>query len=191
MLSKRYAHLVVSSTLYSMVEFNVALNLPIKACSLSTEDGLCIQEDLCKWQDINSSDREQWRESVLYDLFAAHITPILAMLNKTSRVSSSILWENVAIRINSNYQKMLAKKIGSVKIERLNSDFNFLKSASGALFNLKENPIKDYLKIGEELKLNPVRETCCMYYKLNEDVETVSYCGICPIKNKQLGETGV
>jgi ferric iron reductase protein FhuF len=188
MLSKRYAYLVVSSTLFSMVEFNCALNLPLKACALSKERKLCIQLGLCKLQEVKSMEREQWREKVLRDLFSDHITPVLKILQKTSRVPSSILWENVAIRINSIYRKTLAKELGPLKVERLNSDFNFLKSASGDLFNLKENPIKHYLKIGEELSLNPCRKTCCMYYKLEEDVEGIGYCSICPIKNKQTKE---
>jgi ferric iron reductase protein FhuF len=52
MLSKRYAYLVVSSTLYSMVEFNCALNLPVQACALSKERKLCIQAGMCKWQEV-------------------------------------------------------------------------------------------------------------------------------------------
>jgi ferric iron reductase protein FhuF len=185
MLSKRYAYLVVSSTLYSMVEFNCALHMPVKACALSKERKLCIQANMCKWQEIKSMDRELWRENVLLDLFASHITPVLEMLKKTSRIPSSILWENVAIRINSIYRKTLAKELDSVKIERLNSDFNFLKNASGDLFNLNENPIKQYLKIGDELKLNPCRKTCCLYHKLKVDVEGIGYCDNCPIKSKQ------
>lgn len=185
MLSKRYAYLVVSSTLYSMVEFNCAPHLPVKACALTNEQNLCIQQDMCKWQEITSMEREQWRERVLHDLFSFHITPVLDVLKKTSRVPISILWENVAIRINSIYRKTLAKELEPIKIERLKSDFNFLKNTSGDLFNLKENPIKQYLKIGEEIKLNPYRKTCCMYYKLEKDVEGIGYCGICPIKSKK------
>ncbi|WP_168733982.1 IucA/IucC family C-terminal-domain containing protein [Metabacillus sediminilitoris] len=190
-LSKRYAYLVVSSTLYSMVEFNCVLNLPVKACALSKERQLCIQAGMCKWQEVKSIEREQWRENVLRDLFASHITPVLNILRKASRVPSSILWENVAIRVNSIYRKILAKESDPMKIERLNSDFHFLKNASGNLFNLEENPIKHYLKIGEELKLNPCRKTCCMYYKLEEDVEGIGYCGNCPIKNRQTKVRGV
>jgi len=190
MLSKRYAYLVVSSTLYSMAEFNCVLNLPVKACALTKERKLCIQAGMCKWQEVKGMEREQWRENVLRDLFSSHITPVLNILKKTSRVPSSILWENVAIRINSIYRKILAKELDQDKIERLNSDFNFLKSASGNLFNLKENPIKHYLKIGEDLRSNPYRKTCCMYCKLEEDVEEIGYCGNCPIKSKQTKERG-
>ncbi|WP_445505831.1 IucA/IucC family C-terminal-domain containing protein [Niallia sp. 03091] len=170
MFSKRYAYLVVSSTLYSMVEFNGILHFPVKACTLSRERKLCIQTGMCKWQEVKSMKREQWRENVLRDLFSSHITPVLEILNKTSRIPTSILWENVAIRINSIYRKILAEECDPIKIERVNSDFHFLKNASGDLFNLKENPITYYLKIGEELKLNPCRKTCCMYYKLEKDV---------------------
>ena len=186
MLSKRYAYLVVSSTLYSMVEFNCALHLPVKACALSKERTLCIQAGMCKWQEAKSMEREQWRENVLRTLFTSHITPVLTILNKTSRIPSSILWENVAIRINSIYRKTLAKETDLVKIERLNSDFHFLKNASGDLFHLKANPIKPYLKIGEELIINPCRKTCCLYYKLEKNVEGVGYCSNCPIKSKQI-----
>lgn len=183
MLSKRYAYLVVSSTLYSMVEFNGALNLPVTACTLTKERKLSIQAGMCIWQEAKSLDREQWRENVLRDLFSYHITPVLDILKKTSRISSSILWENVAIRINSIYRKTLARELDPVKIVRLKSDFHFLKNASGDMFNLKENPIKPYLKIGEELKLNPCRKTCCLYYKLEK--EGVVHCSNCPIKSIQ------
>jgi ferric iron reductase protein FhuF len=185
MFSKRYAHLVVSSTLYSMVEFNCILNLPIKACSLSKERKLYIQSGEYKWQEVKGIERELWRENVLHDLFSSHITPVLDVLKKTSHLPSTILRENVAIRINSIYRKILAKELDPVKIERVNSDFNFLKNAQGSLFNLKENPIKHYLKIGEELRLNPWRTTCCTYYKLEEDVEGIGYCSNCPIESKK------
>jgi ferric iron reductase protein FhuF len=185
MISKRYAYLVVSSTLYSMIEFNCALNLPVKACALSEDRKLCISADLCKWQEIETLGRVEWRESVLRELFKFHITPVLEVMKKTSRLPSSILWENVAIRINSIYRKILAKKLDAVKTERVYSDFNFLKNAKGDLFGLPENPIQQYLKIGEALKLNPFRKTCCMYYKLEVDSEGIGYCGNCPIKKKQ------
>ncbi len=185
MLSKRYAYLVVSSTLYSMVHFNCALNLPVTACSLSNERKLCIQSAKCKWQEVSSLEREQWRENVLRDLFSGHITPVLNTLRKTSRVPSAILWENVAIRINSVYKKTLAKEVNPIKIERLISDFDFLKNASGDLIDLTENPIKPFLKIGEELAVHPIRKTCCMYYKLDKNSKEISYCGNCPIKYKQ------
>jgi ferric iron reductase protein FhuF len=185
MLSKRYAYLVVSSTLYSMVEFNCVLHLPVKACSLSTERKLCIKQDMCKWQEIRSMEREQWRENILYELFSTHITPVLEILKRTSRIPSSILWENIAIRINSIYRKIRAKEFDQIKIDRLNSDFNFLKSAGGDLFNLHENPIKKHLKTEEELRLNPIRKTCCMYYKLGEDLEGIGYCEICPQKTNK------
>jgi ferric iron reductase protein FhuF len=185
MLSKRYAYLIVSPTLYSMVQFNYALNLPIKACSLSKDRKLCIQIDLCKFEDLKSLERDSWREHVLRCLFSSHITPILDILKKISLIPSSILWENVAIRVNSIYRKTLTKELDPIKIERLNSDFDFLKNASGDLFNLKENPINQYLKIGEELNLNPCRKTCCMYYRLEEDVEGITYCSNCPIKSRR------
>jgi ferric iron reductase protein FhuF len=65
MLSKRYAYFVVSSTLFSMVEFNAALNLPVKACALNKERKLCIEAGKCSWQEPKNVEREQWSENVL------------------------------------------------------------------------------------------------------------------------------
>nr|WP_272467360.1 IucA/IucC family C-terminal-domain containing protein [Terrihalobacillus insolitus] len=185
MLSKRYAYLVVSSTLYSMIKFDSVLTLPMGACTLSNERKLCVQAAMCSWREAQIADRDQWRENVLGDLFAGHITPFIGMLQKTSRVPSTILWENVAVRINSTYRKLMKNKLNHRQMESLYSDFYFLKKAGGDLFGLKENPIKNYLKIGEELSLNPSRKTCCLYQKLEKDVEGIGYCANFPVRNKQ------
>lgn len=188
MLAKRYAFLVVSSSLFTMAEYNSALSLPVDACTLSTNRHLYIQSNKCKWQEVKTKEREQWREVVLRDLFSSHITPFIETLNKSNRIPLSILWENTAVRINSVYRKALARDLPPIKTERINSDFNFLKNAPGELFDLKENPISSYLKIGEELKNNPYRKTCCLYYKLKEDAEGINHCSNCLIignKTKQ------
>lgn len=185
MFSKRYAYFIAASTLYSMVQYNSALKLPIEACALSKERELCIKIKHCSWEETSDLGREKWRVNILRPLFSEHITPILTILQKTSRLSTSILWENIAIRINSVYRKLLSKDLEMVKINRLNSDFQFLINAQGDIFDLKENPIKNYLKIGEELELNPYRKTCCMYHQLAEDIEGIGYCGICPIRIKR------
>jgi ferric iron reductase protein FhuF len=186
MIAKRYAYLVVSSSLYCMIYFNGIPNLPVHACTLSHDRKLYIQPKMFTFQDIRGKDREQWRELVLRSLFSNHITPFINVLHSTARIPTSILWDNVAVRINSIYRKMIAKGMDDVKLERLYSDFHFLKNASGDLFNLDENPIKEFLKIGEDLKLNPIRKTCCMYYKLEKDVEGIGFCANCPIRHKKL-----
>lgn len=164
--------------------------MPITACALSKERKLYIQEDMCKWLEVKSMERERWREIVLHDLFSSHITPILNSLKMTSRISLDILWENIAIRINSMYYRTLKEERDSDKIDKMNSDFTFLKNTSGELFHLKENPIKQYpikqyLKLGEDFKTNPYRKTCCMFYKLKENTEGILYCKACPIGNKK------
>jgi ferric iron reductase protein FhuF len=92
-----------------MVEFNAALNLPVKACALNKERKLCIEAGKCSWQEPKNVEREQWSENVLCAVFSENITPVLDILQKTSGIPSSILWENVAVRINSVYRKTLAK----------------------------------------------------------------------------------
>ncbi|MCK0471713.1 IucA/IucC family C-terminal-domain containing protein [Halalkalibacter sp. APA_J-10(15)] len=182
MLSKRYAYLVVSSTLYSMVELNGAPCFPMKACALTEKRALCINEDDCPWQEAHAN-REEWRTAVFQELFANHLTPLLLALQRVSRMPQSILWENVAVRINSTYRKALDDCAeNETKKQSIYDDFLFLKGADGELFQLKENPIKPYLKIGEELHSNPTRQTCCMYYRLKKEGGKVSYCKVCPVK---------
>ncbi|USK83729.1 IucA/IucC family C-terminal-domain containing protein [Peribacillus asahii] len=185
MFSKRYAYLVVASTLYSMVEFNGVFVLPLKACSFSTKQTLSIQEYLCQWNQGMDGTREQWREKLLQELFSNHITPVWNMLKKISGISSAILWENLAVRINSVYRKVLEQEVTSIKKQRVDSDFHYLKGASGELFDLLENPISRFLKIGEELHIHPDRQTCCLYYQLKEDMEGIGYCTNCPIGRKR------
>lgn len=184
MLIKRYAHVVVSSTLYSMVTSNRALHLPLEACTLSKDRKLYIVIEKCGWQEGNNKPRDDWRKSVLTALFSTHMTPILQLMKKFSRIPSSILWENVAIRVNSVYRKTMAKDLTLIQVEHVKSDFHFLKHAPGEVFGLRENPISQYLKIGDELKLYPTRKTCCLYCKLEDDVEAIGYCSICPLKSK-------
>jgi len=179
---KRYAYLVVASALYSMVEFNSVLYIPVSACGMDLEQKLCIQPNACEWHDAKGYERDQWRESVLRDLFTSQITPMVLILNRVTGISLSILWENVAIRINSIYRKMSTNVQDEVKLERINSDFYYLQHANGDLFQLKNNPLTSYLKIGVELKENPFRKTCCLYYKVEEDAEGSGYCDNCPYR---------
>lgn len=58
----------------------------------------------------------------------------------------------------------------------------------GNLFDLQENPLKQYLKIGDELKISPYRKTCCMYHRLEEDVEEIGYCHNCLLRKKRRGK---
>ncbi|WP_240377342.1 IucA/IucC family C-terminal-domain containing protein [Bacillus piscicola] len=187
MFSKRYAHLVVASTLYSMAVYNGAFHLPVKACSLSEDRKLCIRQELCPWEEARHLDREPWRKKVLGRLFMCHLTPIFHILEKNSRLPASILWENAATRMNSVYRKILTSKPGPVVEERLYNDFCFLKETDGTLFQLAENPLAPYLKIEENLEL-PQRKTCCLYYTLEKETEDLRFCRNCPTKSRRYAD---
>lgn len=184
MISKRYAYLIATSTVYSMITYNQALSLPLHACSLSSSRSLFIQKEHCHWSN-GEQEREKWRERVLQQLFAEHLTPVLNTLNRVSRLPASILWENVVVRLHSVYRDVEKADPDPLQRERLIRDFAFLKSAPGSLFGLDQNPIAPYLKIGEERTANPYRKTCCLYYKLGENKQNGVYCRVCPLsKNK-------
>ncbi|MBB6451080.1 ferric iron reductase protein FhuF [Geomicrobium halophilum] len=181
---KQYARFTVASTLYSMGAYNCALSLPMQACMFSSERKLCVQEEACPFKQWEQWDREAWRENLLRELFSYHITPMVSVFKDTTRVSSNILWENVAVRVNSVYRKALANEPSPEKQWQLTSDFYYLKQADGSLFQWERNPIRSYLKIDPDSTNTHYRQTCCLYHRLEEDPEGIGYCNNCPIGKK-------
>ncbi|WP_160112573.1 IucA/IucC family C-terminal-domain containing protein [Salicibibacter kimchii] len=181
---KQYTRFVVASTLYSIGTYNCALSLPVQACMFSRERKLCVQERACPFQKWEHWEREGRREQLLRELFSYHITPMISVLNNTTRVSANILWENVAVRVNSLYRKALANEPSQERQWQLTNDFYYLKHADGDLFKWEGNPIRAYLKNVPDSTSMHYRQTCCLYHRLEEDPEGIGYCNNCPIGNK-------
>ncbi|QDI92531.1 ferric iron reductase [Salicibibacter halophilus] len=181
---KQYARSVVASTLHSIGSYNCALSLPTHACMFSNERKLCVQEGSCRFQAWEQGEREAWRESLLRELFSYHITPLIGVLRNTSRVSVHILWENVAVRVNSVYRKALAAETCQERKKQLSSDFYYLQDAEGDLFQWDQNPISPYLKSPPDSSATHYRQTCCLYHRLKEDPEGIQFCNNCPIGKK-------
>lgn len=181
---KRYARLVAASTLTTAGVDNCALSLPPEACFFTRDKKLRVSEDLCQWRSWSQWDREGWRTIIFMELFAKNLAPLVAQLERVSFLKASVLWENVAVRVNSVYRKAMLKEKNEGNRQRMISDFQFLKQAGGDLFALETNPLSRYLYLDDEGAV-PVRSTCCMYYRLEKDKEGIGYCGNCPCRKKQ------
>ncbi|RCW76862.1 ferric iron reductase protein FhuF [Saliterribacillus persicus] len=181
MFSKRYALMVASSSLYTLALHNKAMHLPIHKVSWNSEGKLYLSNSARIVQDLKDQDRTESRYELFYTLFSENITPMIANLQEVSRIKSAILWENIAVRINSIYRKMLARDLDAATIERIYQDFEYLKYADGALFHLNTNPLTSFLKIGIDLEENPLRKTCCLFHQLDKNRPEKKCCLNCPL----------
>lgn len=180
---KRYAFLTAAPLLYAMSVYNRGLDFSIKNCSL--ESSL----DFPRLDHVSlihvdavipvTNIRQVWRDAVIQALFAENIGKIIQVMSKVAKVPKLILWENVAIRVFSLYEKRISETEDQEVQARAQADFQYLiHHASGALFGEKRNPIsRFYSKPTLSSNVNSpirVRKTCCFYYDI------VEYCSNCP-----------
>jgi len=188
---KRYAFLAVMS-LYAMTALNKKLNVSLDNVKMEpAEQGKdWLPSFSLKDAEVLSSgsneNRPKWRKSVLKDLFANSIYPMISKLEKTVGISKLILWENIAVYLFWLYETELKDS------DNANSkdDFRYLiLEAEGQIFGAYNlNPLqkffteKMYLKErDEEVR---IRKTCCFSYQLPAGKR----CKTCPCTH--LGKDG-
>ena len=77
-------------------------------------------------------------EKVVRELFTECVTPLLDVLNRTTKLSYRILWENVAVRINSLYRSMMREAEEPAVKQRVREDYLYLKQAAGDVLELSK-----------------------------------------------------
>ncbi|MDG5472493.1 IucA/IucC family C-terminal-domain containing protein [Jeotgalibacillus sp. ET6] len=113
-----------------------------------------------------------WKTTV----FAHHLTPMVEQFSKTCRIPQKILWENIAVRLQSVFRK----KSTHYPHSQLQDLFDEMTEVDAEWSGCKENPFTKYLQRPEDWQTIPVRETCCRLYQLKEGQEQ-PYCGNCPL----------
>ncbi|MFB8735692.1 IucA/IucC family C-terminal-domain containing protein [Bacillus sp. SL00103] len=181
MFSKRYAYLAVSSSLYMMTLYDVVYQFPPEACVFREDRKIEIDESLCSFVPLEG-DRNEWREQVVHALFTECVTPLLDVLKRTSRLPHTILWENVAVRINSLYRDMMREAERSCGEAARARGLSVSEASDGDVFKQKQNPFHHSLNLDDSLLETSNRKTCCMYYKLEKKSESLDYCLVCPLK---------
>lgn len=184
MFSKRYAYLAVSSSLYLMTLYDGVYQFSPAACAYREDRKIELDETLCSFVPIEGN-RHEWREQVVHALFTQCVTPLFDVLHRTSRLPYSILWENVAVRINSLYRSLIQEEENLAVKQRVQEDYLFLKQAAGDVFGVQQNPFQHSLNLDDSLLETSNRKTCCMYYKLEKKSESLDYCLVCPIEKKK------
>lgn len=184
--SKRYAFLVVASSLYAMSKYNKGLDFSIQNSNIEAEANKEKWISSIRLTNLEASsstgqNREAWRDQVLKNIFDGHLTKVWHSISNVSQVPMAILWENTAVRVFSLYEKKIGEGETKEENSRIQKDFKYLiYDASATLFGEKENPLtKFYTPMTTSTSTNEpvrIRKTCCYYY----EVSCGEFCAACP-----------
>ncbi|MEH2920282.1 IucA/IucC family C-terminal-domain containing protein [Samsonia erythrinae] len=198
LLAKRIGFLTTTASLYAMSVYNKRLNMTLDNCVL--EFGHDRQwTSTMPLYDLTVSQpewgmRDAWRDSLFDMLFAQHLSPVLHSLSAVSGAPLRMLWENVAVRVFSLYERRIewddpaaVCAPGMMLAQQVQQDFDALLAAPGERFGCEDNPLKPFFRTktsvpvaGCSLTFREVRfrRTCCFYYKTSQPQE---YCQNCPL----------
>ncbi|WP_273716951.1 IucA/IucC family C-terminal-domain containing protein [Alkalihalobacillus pseudalcaliphilus] len=175
MFSKRYAFLVLTASTHVCLNLKGCIYWNQQASYYTTDKNLALISENVGL--VREPEFEACMDLYLEKTFQENLTPILNQLHATTRLPLKILWENVAVRINSIFRKIVKKVDDEIERDRIIAVFNQIKYAEPRYFALEKNPLTPYLQLDGEK-----RKTCCMYYKLERCLETGEYCLVCPLK---------
>ncbi|MGV3466689.1 MAG: IucA/IucC family C-terminal-domain containing protein [Heyndrickxia sp.] len=187
LLTKRMAFYAVIH-LYTMSVLNKRLNVDIKEMKLveKEDDSLWLPDFYLGNFVITElyDNRNQWRATIVENLFAHFFHPLIEALREATRFSKMVMWENIAIYVFWLYESLLKEEKDKEIIQRIEDDFCFImQKAEGALFGpYIQNPLarfdreKTYREeINEWIR---VRKTCCLSNLL--EAKDGKRCSTCP-----------
>lgn len=201
MLAKRYAFVAVVPALHAMSWFDKGLRLLPGQCRLVSPDYGSGEHGKTRFPLLTlgeapitapaAAGREQWRDQVLSELFAGHVSPFFRALAEAGQVPMAILWENAYVRIAPLYEE---EGIGDPQIRE---DYVYIvNQAPASLFGERRNPFKAFagaavgamsaMSTASGMSTIPaasgpqMRKTCCLYYEMAPE-----YCRKCPKTPRQ------
>ncbi|TGB03772.1 IucA/IucC family C-terminal-domain containing protein [Halobacillus salinus] len=171
MIVKRYAKVYLDEVMDGLVFASEFPVVSLEACRFTEELNLIVDEAQVRTVD---SRREAWR-----GVFSEHLTPVVDSLHKATRLPLIILWENIAVRMNSYLRKAVQKNPDQAwMVQEVAAE---LREREGDVFGLERNPLAEYLAPCEALTTQVMRKTCCYYHKLQKEKE-LPYCLVCPVQ---------
>ncbi|OLO05429.1 MULTISPECIES: IucA/IucC family C-terminal-domain containing protein [Salinicola] len=186
LLSKRLGFLLTGAPLYALSICDRRLDLSASNCVIeyAYDDGVWTSS-LPLWtlesEALAASRRHSARRETLHVLFAQTIVPLWQRLREVGGVPERILWENLAVRVYSLYERRLTGLACTHAIQRRDEDYRFLLAADPSLFGLDFNPLARFFHARTRPEDNDsvrFRRTCCLYFKATCPRE---YCQACPL----------
>lgn len=187
LITKRMAFYAVIH-LYTMSVLNKRLSVDVMELRLieKDEDSLWLPDFYLGNFVISESNdnRNQWRATIVENLFANFFHPLIEALRETTRFSKMVMWENIAIYIFWLYESLLKEEKNKDIKTRIEEDFCFImQKAEGTLFGpYLQNPLarfdRDKIYREEFNEWIRVRKTCCLSNLL--DAKDGKRCSTCP-----------
>ncbi|WP_175478156.1 IucA/IucC family C-terminal-domain containing protein [Bacillus sp. UNCCL13] len=199
---KRYAFLAVIG-LFAMSRWDKRIDLSMKNVWLenasnsfiwlpafSLDNPVAVELD-------STTERDEWRKSVIDELFSQHISLLIEQLNKVTKISKLILWENIAVYVFWLYETVLSGAGDEERQQMIENDFKFIfTGAGGQLYGqYNHNPLarfnhpkKHFVETNEEIR---IRKTCCFSYKLGSSMKRCKTCPCQPIDGSCAAGQGI
>ena len=194
---KRIGFLTLAPMLSAMSWYDKGLDMTISNCIF--EYPLEQQQ----WQSrmplkdcrVNSPgcQRTIWREALLTAAFDQNLSLLVKQFHRLTRVPQAVLWENIAIRVFSIYERRILPALTEPTQRAVaEADFAYLLQADTTrVFGLEKNPLTRYFyelsQHNEHTVPVRVRRTCCYYYKVTDPAK---YCSTCPLVGKKPSARG-
>ncbi|WP_137169581.1 IucA/IucC family C-terminal-domain containing protein [Marinomonas sp. FW-1] len=187
LILKRVAFLTLAPVLFAMSRYDKGLNVKEgnSVFHFAQEDGHWRSSVALKKLSVSQPDgnRVAWREKLLHNAFAGHLTLLVEQFHRLTRTPKNILWENIAIRVFSIYESRILLGVPEERKTVAQEDFSLLLDPNTTeLFGLPKNPIADfYFEMSQVPYIEEpvrIRQTCCYYYQTTDPAD---YCGACPL----------
>lgn len=184
---KRWAFLVLAPSLSALSCFNKGLDVSLPQCIFDYRLQNRIWQSTLPLKWIRTTeligDRAEWRQQALQWALAQHLTPVVESLHRLTRTPMRILWENVAVRVFSIYERRILPSLEGEQKALAQADYQWLLSEeASAAFGLSRNPIAEFDAAFTELEAGAapvrVRRTCCYYYRATDPAQ---FCSNCPL----------
>lgn len=198
---KRYAFLAVIG-LFAMSRWDKRIDLSMKNVWLENASNSFIWLPAFSLDnpvaiELDSPERDEWRKSVIEELFSQHISLLIEQLKKVTKISKLILWENIAVYLFWLYETVLSEAGDEKRQQTIQSDFKFIFTmVDGQLFgqyNLNplakyNHPKKHFVETNEDIR---IRKTCCFSYKLGSSMKRCKTCPCQPIDGSCAASQGI
>ncbi|SHO59263.1 IucA/IucC family C-terminal-domain containing protein [Vibrio quintilis] len=193
---KRFAFLTLAPLLYAMSRLNQGLDVSLNNCVFEYPLENRIWRSGLPLKNVRfslvSEEREPWRETLLRQAFQGNLSQLVSQLHRLTRTPEKVLWENVAVRVFSIYERRIMIGMPDEITAQVQADYRFLLNPQTTdIFGLKVNPLSGFhhRKIKAPGCDEPVRvrRTCCYYYRATEPAR---YCSNCPLLFRQPHDSG-
>lgn len=172
MFIKRYAKVYLDQIMDSVLWDPHMKIIPLEACFVTEKLDLEIDTEKVTY----THEREKGWER----FFCDHLSRVVSAMHETTNLPFIILWENIAVRLNSYFRKAVQKypeyehEVITIAKE--------LQELEGSIFGQTSNPLVNYLTTPTDVTNQKIRRTCCYYYKLEKE-KPLPYCVVCPVKD--------